>query len=110
MARDRTEAALQALEERVRNLERLLKQAELRIATLAAAPRILDVELSEDLPPGETGNAKVMDFDGTDLVDSGETVAVFNPYGVQFSSGAPGFAIERPVQRRWELLVGDCTE
>lgn len=109
MSRDRQEASIAALEARVRNLERLLKQAELRVATLTHQPRILDVVLEEELPPGESRNAKVMDYDGTDEVESGETVSVFNRYSVSFPGGAVGYALERPVRLCWDFMVGDCT-
>lgn len=108
MARGTMEAAIASLEARMRGLERQQHIAAARIAALTGGLRIVNVVLAESIGAGESGNATVVDFDGTDEVETNQTIEVFNRYGRSFSAGAAAFALERPWKTGWDLLVGDC--
>ena len=68
--------------------------------------RFLNAKLSADLAANGSALAKVLDYDGTNWVDTTEEITVWDFVGRSATSGSFGYAIDREVPGRWEFLRG----
>lgn len=104
------EGELTELRQRVRTLEQIVQGLLSRASKGTPAVRLLEVELAADFDVGDGSvSCHVIDWDGTDEVDSGATVTVYDRgYNFAGYEGNKALALWRPLKQRWEFVQMEC--
>ena len=63
-------------------------------------------ELTEDLRPGRSANAKLLKWDGRRYVSAGESIVLHDQIGAQGARHNRGYCLFSGESQQWEVLGG----